>query len=92
MGLLVVVSIKDKPAANAEFVILGQALLCSDLTKTKCYLLHHVSLNVVEKRIHKKVVTVELSCELRKVLKRASDKFFEDVFFLSTASGSVFHQ
>lgn len=34
------VSIKDKPAANAEFVILSQAFFCSDLTKAKCYILY----------------------------------------------------
>lgn len=39
MGLLLMVSIKDKLAANAEFVILSQALFCTDLTNAKCYLL-----------------------------------------------------
>ena len=47
LGLLVMVSIKEKPAASAEFVFLGQALFCS--TKTKCYILHHVSLNLLNK-------------------------------------------
>lgn len=37
-GMLVMVSIKDKPAPNAAFAILSQVLFCSELTKTKCYI------------------------------------------------------
>lgn len=53
MGLLLMVSIKDKLAACAEFVILDQALFCVDLTNTKYYILHHSS-TLLEKTIKRK--------------------------------------
>lgn len=59
MGLLLMVSIKDKLAACAEFVILDQALFCVDLTNNKCYLLHHPS-TLLQKMIKIKNIAMRI--------------------------------